>query len=187
MITHETTAEESDLVGVHEIAAMADVSRAAVANWRVRFPDFPSPVADLRATPVFKRDEVRAWLKRTRRIRMAIVISMINLKGGVGKTTNTVATAQVLDGEFGKRVLVIDLDPQTNATVMLIGDARWKELNDARQTIAQLFRAALEPDKEQFDLSQSLQHGVGNVDDVRRLALLPSSLDLIDIQEELPA
>ena len=117
---------------------------------------------------------------------MATVISMINLKGGVGKTTTTVAVAQILDGEFGKKVLVIDLDPQTNATVMLIGDERWKELNDAGQTLAQLFRDALYPEAKRFDMTRSLQHGVGAVADVGHLALLPSSLDLIDIQEELP-
>lgn len=53
---------------------------------------------------------------------MAHVISTINLKGGVGKTTTTVALAETLSSEFRKRVLVIDLDPQTNATTMLIGE-----------------------------------------------------------------
>lgn len=186
MLTRQPDGGEADFVGIHEIAKLAAVSGAAVANWRVRFSDFPKPVADLRAGPVFDRDQVRAWLAKRRRMKMATVISMINLKGGVGKTTTTVAVAQVLDAEFGKRILVIDLDPQTNATVMLIGDGRWKKLNDAGQTIAQLFRDALYPDDKHFDLSQSLQHGVGKVADVKRLALLPSSLDLIDIQEELP-
>ena len=46
--------------------------------------------------------------------------SIINLKGGVGKTTITLALAHFLALEHGKRVLVIDLDPQTNATVCLI-------------------------------------------------------------------
>jgi len=54
---------------------------------------------------------------------MTTVISLINLKGGVAKTTTTVALAQMLVSEFGKRVLLVDLDPQTNATAMLIGDA----------------------------------------------------------------
>lgn len=53
---------------------------------------------------------------------MAHVFSTINLKGGVGKTTTTVALAETLSGELGKKVLVIDLDPQTNATTMLIGE-----------------------------------------------------------------
>lgn len=51
---------------------------------------------------------------------MGKVISFINLKGGVGKTTTTVALAEFLTYEFNKKVLVIDLDPQTNTTILLI-------------------------------------------------------------------
>lgn len=175
--------EEEELVGLQEIAALAKVTRAAVGNWRSRFQDFPRPVTQLSAGPVFRRDQVLVWLKR-RRIPMATVISMINLKGGVAKTTTTVAVAQLLDVEFGKRVLVIDLDPQTNATVMLVGDKKWRELNDQSATVARLFRDAIEEERK-FDLPVAIQKQVGNVADSRRVDLLPSSLDLIDVQDDL--
>ena len=48
---------------------------------------------------------------------MTRVISVINLKGGVGKTTTTVGLAQILSVEFNKKILVVDLDAQTNATL----------------------------------------------------------------------
>lgn len=178
--------QEDELVGLAEIAEMARVSRSAVANWRARNPDFPTPVAKLRAGPVFRRHQVRKWLRK-RRVPMANVIATINLKGGVGKTTTTVAVGEILAAEFRKRVLIIDLDPQTNATVMLIGEERWLELNNHEHTLARLFKDALEEDESErkFDLDETVQRGVSNVRAVRTLDLLPSSLDLIDVQDRL--
>lgn len=118
---------------------------------------------------------------------MATTISTINLKGGVAKTTTTVAVAEFLSGCFGKKVLLIDLDPQTNATTMLIGENQWEKLNDNGYTLAQLFKDALEERVEdrKFDLGKTLQKHVSNVSDVQNLDLLPSSLDLIDVQDRL--
>lgn len=116
---------------------------------------------------------------------MTTTIAFINLKGGVAKTTTAVVTAQILAGVHRKRVLVIDLDPQTNATVMLIGEDRWKELNDQKNTVAQLFLDAIKPESACFDLAATLQRNVGAVDEVRGIDLLPSSLDLINLQDEL--
>ena len=116
---------------------------------------------------------------------MATVLSMINLKGGVGKTTTTVAVAEILAAEHQKNVLVIDLDPQTNATVMLIGEEKWNKLNDAGRTLAQLFKDALDPENRRFDLRKSIQKDASPVEAVRTLSLLPSSIDLIEVQDRL--
>lgn len=116
---------------------------------------------------------------------MPHIFSTINLKGGVGKTTTTVALAETFSAEIRKKVLVIDLDPQTNATTMLIGEEKWRELNDKGHTLAQLFKDALHPESKKFDLEKTLQKKVSDVSAAATIDLLPSSLDLIDVQDEL--
>jgi len=177
---------ETELVGVFEVAQMAAVTSQAVGNWRSRFADFPAPAAELRSGPVFRRGQIRRWLKR-RRVQMATVISTINLKGGVGKTSTTVAVAEMLGAVFHKKVLVIDLDPQTNITTVLIGEVKWADLNSKGHTLAQLFKDALADNGQvpKFDLAKTLQRNVSSVATVVNVDLLPSSLDLIDIQDRL--
>jgi predicted DNA-binding transcriptional regulator AlpA len=47
------------------IARLAGVGRAAVSNWRRRYPEFPQPVGGSATSPTFDRSEIEAWLKST--------------------------------------------------------------------------------------------------------------------------
>lgn len=59
----ETCGRRKELVGIAEIAVMADVSPSAVANWRTRFTNFPPPIAELASGPVFEKADISLWLK----------------------------------------------------------------------------------------------------------------------------
>jgi chromosome partitioning protein len=178
---------QAKLVGISEIAEIASVTRQAVSNWRMRYDDFPRPVQTLQSGPVWDADVMKTWLG-TRSGHAPIVISCINLKGGVAKTTTSIAVAEYLAKEFRKHVLFIDLDPQTNATINLIGEAEWQKRDEAGLTLAQLFEDKLNPQLPQkFDIEKAIIKGVSQIDGgIARLDLLPSSIDFIDIQEKLP-
>ena len=64
------------------------------------------------------------------------VVSFVNMKGGVGKTTLAVNIADFLTSRHAKKVLLIDVDPQFNATQCLInGDDYVEYIKNGGTTI----------------------------------------------------
>ena len=71
--------------------------------------------------------------------KMAIVASMINMKGGVGKTTLAMHLSHTADSQ-NLRTLAVDLDPQSNLSQALMGPKAYvKYLDDERPTVVQIF------------------------------------------------
>lgn len=76
------------------------------------------------------------------------IISFMNMKGGVGKTTLCVNIADALATYHNKKVLVIDMDPQFNASQYILrvkyGDnqvKKYEEYKDQKKTIYSIFNA----------------------------------------------
>lgn len=114
---------------------------------------------------------------------MPRIVSFINLKGGVGKTTVTVNIAATLAKRHKAKVLVVDLDPQTNATVSLIDQTDWEARKDQGLTLFNMFNDLLNG-RHEFDIRRAIIKDVG---DVEGLDLLPSSLELVEIQDDIPS
>lgn len=112
---------------------------------------------------------------------MPIVVSCINLKGGVGKTALSVNLAAYA-GQQGKRTLLVDLDPQTNATFSTIGIDAWQEHKDAHGTVADLLGARNHVSAEGTRRSAEeviVKEVFDNVD------LVPSHIDLFTVDLDL--
>lgn len=71
---------------------------------------------------------------------MMKVVSFVNMKGGVGKTTLAVNIADFLTHRHAKKVLLIDVDPQFNATQCMInGDDYVEYIKKGGTTIKDVF------------------------------------------------
>lgn len=105
------------------------------------------------------------------------------MKGGVAKTTSTVEIASILAKDHGKKVLVIDLDPQTNATLSLISLHEWEQVKDTA-TIADVLgmNRALSSRNDDFDINSAIIENVSGIDN---LDLIPSHLELTFLDLDL--
>lgn len=77
---------------------------------------------------------------------MAVSVSLINMKGGVGKTTLAAQLTHAA-AQRGHRVLAVDLDPQANLSQALLSPERYvKHLRANKPTVVQLFERYAPPD-----------------------------------------
>ncbi|MEA5418492.1 ParA family protein [Spirulina sp. CCNP1310] len=76
---------------------------------------------------------------------MTVVLSTINMKGGVGKTTLTVNLAACLVRDHHQRVLIVDLDSQISGTLSVISPQEFGRLRRGRRTISYLIDKVVRP------------------------------------------
>ena len=74
-----------------------------------------------------------------------ICISVINMKGGVGKTTIAALLGRYASLRLGLKVLAIDLDPQANLSQAFMGDRYRQFLQDKDPSIVEMFNGLKPP------------------------------------------
>ena len=115
---------------------------------------------------------------------MAKKVSLINMKGGVGKSTLVVNLAWhfAAISKWSKKVLVIDLDPQFNASQYLLGVQEYKDLRDRKdQTVWNIFEQFTHKpgSGKPVPLNPSaVIHNVVEWGDGSKIDLIPSCLEL---------
>ena len=109
---------------------------------------------------------------------MGTIISTVNMKGGVGKTTLTVNLATCLAKKHQKRVLVLDLDSQISATLSLVSPHDFAKLRKKKHTLSYLLDNVINPNPwSKLSIDDII---VPNICQIEGLELLPGDIQLYD-------
>lgn len=113
---------------------------------------------------------------------MARKLAFINYKGGVGKTSLIVNVAACL-AKAGKRVLLIDLDTQSNASIWLLRLDRWNKINSTGEGA---LYSIFDPGKARLPeiVVKDVLEGKTGEKLLPGLDLVPTTFNLVDLENE---
>ena len=104
-------------------------------------------------------------------------IAIMNTKGGVGKSTIAMGIAETASTYHGKSVLLIDSDPQTSMSIMMMPMPRWEKLEREKKTLVHYLAQTVLGDQE-LDWKQFVATKVSDVEDATSIYLMPSHMEL---------
>jgi cellulose biosynthesis protein BcsQ len=110
---------------------------------------------------------------------MTRIIAVVNMKGGVGKTSTVISLADAIGATSRSSVLVIDVDTQANASYCLLGEELRGTISSGK-TVDTFLRRAL-TEKPAPNISEYIRRNVSNTvarSKQANISLLASSTDL---------
>jgi chromosome partitioning protein len=190
--------EDDQLLGLSEAAELLSTSRQALANWRQRREGFPQPIAELKSGPVWRRADLVEWAVENGVVVAELdetdsgagfngagaTIALMNMKGGVGKSTLTANLGWFCAQKQDQRVLLVDLDPQFNLSQYVMGtDGYEKHLEADKGSVLDIFEQATPPGvsgkaKKRDVKPENIIAPIRSWADGSRMDLVPSSLEL---------
>jgi chromosome partitioning protein len=102
----------------------------------------------------------------------------MNAKGGVGKSTTTMMIADTLASRDGKRILVIDADPQASISMMLLGEPRLDLVLEKSRTLPALLDRLNAGERPKPAEDGYIQRDVSDIRNSRGLDLLAGDFTL---------
>lgn len=178
---------------LNEFAAKNGVTRQTAANWlhngdyahiKVGAKYYVPDTSDFMKSLIEERNEAIA---RGNEQLKNIVISIINHKGGVGKSVSATNIGASL-AFFGFRVLIVDADPQANTSN--VGRMKHRYGNFKEANLLKILNN-MENIRDEQELKSVVMDAIVNVDamnickDNGKLDLLPNSLDMAEFVEPL--
>jgi chromosome partitioning protein len=115
---------------------------------------------------------------------MRNTISVMNAKGGVGKSTLVLALAETLATYHAKSVLVIDADAQASASHLLAPPSQLERVQANGRTIVDFLTSAVLKDAP-VSWRDFVLADVSDVDDARSITLMPSDTQLTLLEREI--
>ncbi len=167
-----------ELITAAAIARLAGVGRAAVSNWRKRYPEFPKPAGGSPNSPTFDRAEVLTWLKETGKA------DQLATAGRTDGGTNRVGAsgADTMDKSFGKTVDVMFAKAWERLPERSISDLLPRNL--LARTMVALLPRSIAPDRDDgawpdrpYDQDGSLAGGGSYRGDTNDGPELPAVID----------
>lgn len=113
---------------------------------------------------------------------MSMMITIANRKGGVGKTTLAIALAETFVFEHKRNTVILDLDPQSSATEILLSVDEYADRLEADNVLPGYLRSAIaglkRPAEKFLSHARHSLNGRGSVD----MAIVPNSPEMWDAE-----